>query len=443
MVSLLSVAYVLSYVDRYILGLLVEPIKADMGLSDSQIGLLLGLAFAIFYATMGLPLGWLADRWRRTWLVGIGMALWSAATVMSGFARNFWQLFAARMSVGVGEATLSPCAMSMIADSFPAERRGKPIAVYSASMTIGSSLASLIGATVLIWAKSSPDLNLPLLGEIRPWQLAFIAVGAPGLLFAGLFFFMREPVRQIRALDDPDLAGSNLNDMFAYVGKRWKIFGSFMALVCLMTICAYSHGWLAATFERTWGWPAERYALVNTVVLLLVGPPTILACGYVSDRLAKKGRRDAPLQLLILGSVIHVPTGIIMMLMPTPELAWVFLAINLAGMSIVTATNALTLLAITPAKIRAQTVALYYMCMSLTGLILGPGTVGVLSEFVFGEDNLRYAVAAIPAIFGVIPLCLIPATRRLYRDQLERLQQINAADNASAADSEIPAAAGS
>ena len=132
-VILLTLAYVLSFVDRYILGLLVELIKADMGLTDWQIGLLLGPAFAIFYATMGLPLGWLADRWRRTWLVGMGVFLWSAATAASGLAKNFWHLFVTRMAVGVGEATLSPCAMSIISDSFPKHKRGRPIAVYTAA----------------------------------------------------------------------------------------------------------------------------------------------------------------------------------------------------------------------------------------------------------------------------------------------------------------------
>lgn len=131
MVILLTIAYVVSFVDRNILGLLIDPIKADLGLSDFQIGLLLGPAFAVFYATMGLPLGYLADRRRRTWIVAAGIALWSAATAFSGLARSFAQLFVARMSVGIGEATLSPCAMSLISDSYPEERRGKPIALYS------------------------------------------------------------------------------------------------------------------------------------------------------------------------------------------------------------------------------------------------------------------------------------------------------------------------
>jgi MFS family permease len=123
MVVLLTLAYILSYVDRAILGLLVQPIKADLHISDEQVGYLIGWAFGLFYATIGLPLGWLADRQRRTWIVSAGVALWSIATVVSGMARSFSHLFLARMGVGVGEATLSPCAMSLIADSFPPHSR--------------------------------------------------------------------------------------------------------------------------------------------------------------------------------------------------------------------------------------------------------------------------------------------------------------------------------
>ena len=119
---------------------------------------------------MGLPFGYLADKKRRTWIVGFGVALWSLATVLSGVARNFVQMFIARMSVGVGEATLSPCAMSMIADSFPKEERGKPIAVYSTSMSLGAAVASFVGVAVLTWAKGGELIDMPLLGAAQPWQ---------------------------------------------------------------------------------------------------------------------------------------------------------------------------------------------------------------------------------------------------------------------------------
>ncbi len=417
-VILLTLAYVLSFVDRYILGLLVEPIKADMALSDTQIGLLLGPAFAIFYATMGLPLGWLADRWRRTWLVGIGVALWSAATAASGLASSFWQLFVARMSVGVGEATLSPCTFSIIADSFPPERRGKPIAVYTAALGTGAAFASLIGATVLIWAKSAPDLSFPLVGELRPWQLAFIIVGTPGLVFSGFFFLLKEPARQIQVMDDPNLTGVNLNDMLAYVGARWKIYASFVSLVCLMTIVAYSGNWWPAMFERSYGWPAERYALVNAAVLLAVAPVTVYSSGWLSDRLTARGKLEAPLNILMVGALGMVPTQLLAPFMPTPQLCFVFLALNTMATAMVSAVSVTALLNITPARIRAQVIALYYMCISLAGLFLGPTTVGVLSETVFGEENLGYALAITPVIYGLVPLAIIPVTRRLYQEQM-------------------------
>ena len=192
MVVMLTIAYILSFVDRYILGLLIEPIKADLGLTDTQIGLLLGFAFAIFYATMGLPLGYLADRKRgHGWL--LQELQFGQRQAASGLVKNFIQLFIARMTVGAGEATLSPCAMSMISDSFPPEKRGKPIAFYTAALSLGAGIASLIGAGVINWAKSEPNLSFPLVGEVAPWQFTFLVVGLPGLLLAVLFLFMREP----------------------------------------------------------------------------------------------------------------------------------------------------------------------------------------------------------------------------------------------------------
>jgi len=149
LVVLLTIAYVLSFIDRYILGLLVEPIKADLGFTDTQIGLLMGPAFGFVYAVGGLFLGWLADHKRRTLVVAVGVGVWSLATAMTGLAKSFLHVFLARMSVGIGEASLSPSAMSMIKDSFAPENRGKPIAFYTAALSLGAGIASLITATYL------------------------------------------------------------------------------------------------------------------------------------------------------------------------------------------------------------------------------------------------------------------------------------------------------
>ncbi len=417
LVALLTLAYVVSFVDRQILSLLIDPIKADLAITDTQMGLLLGPAFAVFYATMGLPLGYLADRWRRTWILGLGVALWSAATTLSGLARNFVQMLLARMSVGIGEATLSPCAMSLIADSFPEERRGKPIAVYSSAISVGSALAALLGAAVLHWANTSGDVNFPGLGVLAPWQLAFLIVGLPGLLLALAFVGLREPRRRLEAAD---AAGQrHLGHTLAHAGRHWRLYASFVSVFCVMTIIAYSHGWLAAMFARTWGWAVRDYAILHGSTLLVLGPLAVTIAGSLSDRYTRRGHRDAPLRIAMAGLLFGVPPNVIGPLLDSPWAAFVLLALGNIGLAFVSATGVTALLNIVPANIRAQMVALYYMAISLTGLFLGPSLVGLLNDRVFGVEGVRYSIALLPLLFGLPVFALAPFTLRWYRRALK------------------------
>ena len=411
MVIVLTIAYIFSFVDRYILGLLIEPIKADLGLTDTQLGLIGGTAFAIFYTTAGLPLGYLADRKKRTVLLAAGIAVWSLATAASGLAKNFLHLFVARTAVGAGEATLGPCAMSMISDSFPREKRGKPIAFYSAALSLGAGIASLVGAGVLNWAKTVEEISVPVVGVVSPWQFTFFIVGLPGLLVALLVLTLREPRRQ-RA---PGQTGGSFKSTLQYIGKRWKVYGSTISFAAMMIIVAYSQFFYAAMFERTWGWPAQQYALVNGFVLLIFGPLTVNLAGIINDKLYARGVVDAPLLIMIVGAALIVPTGVIAPFMPTPELAFAVIALNTIGIATTTATSLTALMNITPADIRGQTVAIYYLIVSMTGLLLGPMTVGLLSDHVFGNENLFKAAAAVPAIYGIPVLLLAAYARRVYR----------------------------
>lgn len=421
MVIVLTVAYILSFVDRYILGLLIEPVKADLGLTDTQIGWLLGFAFSIFYATMGIPLGILADRKRRTFIVSAGIAVWSIATAASGLARNFWHMFFARMAVGAGEATLSPCAMSMISDSFPREKRGKPIAFYTAALSLGAGIASLVSAGVLTWAKSVPEIYVPVIGNVAPWQFTFIVVGLPGLLVSLLMLTMREPKRQ--PSPDPDVK-PKFSHMLKHVGDRLGVYLSFVSFVCLMTIIAYSQGWLAPMFERTWGWPAEKYATINAVVLLAIGPLTVNIAGWMNDKLYAQGRKDAPLLIMIIGVLIMVPTAAVAPLMPSPYIAMGCYAINTIGIAMTSATGVTGLMNITPGAIRGQTVAVYYMMISMSGLMLGPSTVGWLSDNIYGNEQLNLAVATVPLVFGIPVILLIRYARRAYLAEVEKQEAV-------------------
>lgn len=419
LVVLLTCGYIFSFVDRYILGLLIEPIKAEFGLSDRAIGWLLS-AFTWVYGFVGIFMGWLVDRGRRTWVVAIGMAAWSAATVATGMAKNFGQLFAARMGVGVGEATLSPATFSMIGDSFPPEKRGKPIAFYSSALPIGAGIASLLSGAVIAWTAASGSQSVPLLGELSPWRFTLVIVGLPGLIFSAIFLFVREPVRRPPVAAPDVIGGSGFTDAVKYIGKNFTLYFGFVMVVCCMTAIAYSQGFLAPTFERTWGWSPELYATLNGVALLVIGPLNMMIMGTISDRWTSKGVPDAALRLMYIGFFIMVPTGVLPLFMPTAELAFALLCVNTVGIGIVSAIGVTALLVITPAQVRGQIVALYYLAISWFGS-LGPIVVGELSSGVFGEADLRYAVATVPIIFAIIPLALMPSTKRLYRRQIGRL----------------------
>ncbi len=416
LVSLLTVAYVVSFVDRYILSLLIDPIKADLGLSDFQIGILLGPAFGIFYATIGLPLGYLADRSRRTWIVAAGVTVWTLATAASGLARNFVQMLIARVSVGIGEATLSPCAMSLIADSFPEEKRGKPIALYSSALSLGAALAALLGAAVLTWSNTTENLILPLVGELTPWRIAFLVAGLPGLLLAIPFLLMGEPPRISAAANS---SRRHLGHMFRHVASHGLTYGCFVSIFCYMTIVAYSQGWLAVMFNRTFGWPVEVFALYDGLLLIVIGPLSVMFAGWLSDYHSGRGAADAPMRIAILGLFLSVPPAVIGPLLGNDIAAFLVVSASTIGGAFISAVGVTALLKIIPADIRAQTIALYYMAISLAGLFLGPSLVGLLNDTVFGEQGVRYSVAVIPLIFGLPAMLLSPLTLKLYRRALE------------------------
>jgi MFS family permease len=415
MTLLLTVAYVLSYVDRSILGALVQPIKADLGVSDEQMGYLIGLAFGLFYATIGVPLGWLADRRRRTRIVAAGVAVWSLATAASGFARGFWHLFTARMAVGVGEAVLSPCAMSLISDSFPPEKRGKPVGVYSTALALGTGLSGLIGALVL--SMGADGMRLPFVGQVAAWQFAFIAVGLPGLVLAALFMLLPEPVRRSDTTTPHGFGAA-----FGHVGQHIGSLGGVALLASVMTTIAYSHGFLVAAFARSYGWDAQKFLAINGTINLVLGPIVVLGFGILIDALRKRGIRDAAFRVLIWAFVPMVPLEAIFLAMPTPELA---LFVNACGgicIGAITSAAILALLDIAPPSMRGQIVAMYYMTISIAGLGLGPTTVGILSTRVFGEANLSAAIMAVPVIYGAIPMLLLPFIIRAYRKRLSEIE---------------------
>ncbi|WND03486.1 MFS transporter [Temperatibacter marinus] len=422
-VILLTITYIFSYIDRQVLAMLTEDIKADFGYSDQKMALLTGTAFMLFYATMGIPLGWLSDRKPRKWIIAVGVFVWSIATALSGVAKSFAGLFLARVAVGAGEATLSPAAMSLISDLFKPESRAKAIGVYSTALGIGSGIAYLLISGILEWAGTLDLTSLATFGIDRPWQVVFLVVGFPGIFLALIYVFLKEPERiaSKQAISESGEAAT-IFDTMKFLKKNWVAFIGVMLMVSVMTVVAYTGFWLPSLFARTWGWDPATFSYYNGSVLIILAPVCNILWGILIDKWSHKGRKDAAFRFTQMGLLLLVPTAVIFPLVPDVWTAFFLSQVSNVGITMVTTGGITALLAIVPGEIRGQTVALYYMVISIAGLFVGPNGVAYLTNVVFADESLiRYSMALIPILYGGPIILFSFFVGKAYRKQLEKV----------------------
>ncbi len=417
-VCVLTLAYVFSFLDRQILALLIEPIRKDMDISDTQISLLLGLAFSIFYTLLGVPIGRLADRKSRRGIIAAGVTIWCLMTAACGLAKTFTQLFLARVGVGVGEATLNPSALSLISDYFPRERRARPIGFYNMGVSVGAGVAMVIGGQVIAWVFSAPPINLPVVGELQPWQAVFIMVGLPGLLIAALMATVKEPARHDKLTTEdgkPDFLP--LMDVVRFLWERKKTYLSLFLGMSVVTIVGYGFlFWIPTMFIRTWGWSIAEVSLAYGAVVLVFGPIGVNAGGWLAQKLYSDGRRAGHMRVTLLGAFILVPSATLAPLMPSPELTLLMLVFVTIGGAMPSATAAAALMMIVPNQMRAQTTALYYFVTNVLGLTLGSTAIALVTDYVFKDDlALRYSISWVSGTTGVIALVLLLYNLAHYR----------------------------
>jgi len=405
---ILTLAYVVAFLDRQILALLVEPIKADLGISDTQFSLLLGLAFGIFYTLMGIPIGRLADRASRRKIIAVGISIWCVMTAFCGLARNYAQLFLARIGVGVGEATLGPSALSLISDYFPPERRARPLGFYGMGVSVGAGIALLVGGQVIQRVMDAPPLNLPLVGELHAWQTVFLLVGLPGLLIALLMTTVREPARHGK-MAFVDAAGRksdtpSVRVAAGFLAKRWKAYAGVFLGMTGGTILGYGLlSWLPALFIRTWDWDIGTVATVQGTVMLIAGPISVNLAGWLADRSYRAGNKDAHLRIFAGFSTVMVISAVALPLMPGAWLATGVLFVNILGSAGITAVSTAALMLITPNQLRGQVSAIYYFIISICGLTIGPTAVAMLTDYVFvDEAQLRYSLSIVGGVAGLL-----------------------------------------
>ncbi len=416
-VIVLMLCYALSYVDRQILGLLVPQIKADLGISDTLMGLLQGFSFALFYAFMGLPLGRIADFASRRNLISICIAFWSLFTAACAGARSYATLFLARMGVGIGEAALNPSSYSILSDYFSKERLGLALSVYYFGQLLGSSLALVVGGTVVQVVAGKPDVALPVLGSIASWRLTFLILGLPGLLFPLLLMTIKEPVRKDVLRTASGKEKLSLRETLAEVTKRWQSVAGISIGFIFHGACNYAFSaWVPTYFLRAHGWSIGETGRALGFLVISFGCAGLYLGGYLSERWQKRGYVDAPLRVAIPCAIGIILFFVPAMLMPTAagSLALIGPAIFCLVLPMGTVGAALTV--IFPNQVRAQVSALYLFILNLGGLTLGPLLPGVFTDYVFRDPNmLGPSIAITMALSGASMLAIYLATLRPYR----------------------------
>jgi len=404
--GVLVLAYVFSFIDRQILALMVGPIRRDLGISDTGFSLLSGLAFGLFYTLMGIPLGRMADNHSRRKLITAGIFLWSAMTVVCGFTKTFWQLFIARMGVGVGEAALSPAAQSMISDYFPREKLGLALGIYQTGIFIGAGLAFIIGGLIVETLASAGPVSLPLVGPVRAWQLVFFIVGLPGILVAALVFYtVKEPKRRGIVAQE----AIPLKQALAFVMLHKRTFGLHFAGMSLMVFHAYGlFAWLPEFFHRTYGWEPGRAGVALGLGILVFSTTGVIVGGVVADYLHKKGKTDAFMRSAAIGAIALTPCAVLAPLMPTPVLSFILLVPTLFFMGFPNGPAVAVLQVVAPNRLRGQIVALYLFVINIVGLSLGATAIALFTDYVFRDEGLiGYSMASTALlVLPVASICL-------------------------------------
>jgi MFS family permease len=395
--GILYLTYTFSFVDRAIILYLVGPIRAELQINDFQFSLIQGLAFTAFYATMGIPLGRLADSRSRRGLLILGIALWSCMTVLCGKATGYWELFFARMGVGVGEACLAPCAYSLIADYFSKDKRSLPLNLFAGGVMLGSGLSNVGGGLIAQFALDGGRRDIPLLGSVNPWQLSFVLVGLPGIFFVLAMMTVKEPKRHEQR------GTADTKATFQYLIRHW---GTYLSLIGGTTFGAFTNGailgWVPAWFERRYFWSRAQIGPYLGVTNFVFGTCGLVLAGVLAGRYLCKGTKSVHIRLMMAAEILVLVPLVLAHIVDNPY--WVIACVGgvifFGGFSAGLGPAALQL--ITPNEMRGQITALCFLILNLVANTVGPGAVGYLTTYYFADDKAVRSSAVIVGILGAV-----------------------------------------
>jgi MFS family permease len=420
--GLLTLVYLFSFLDRTALNLLVGPIRRDLHITDTQMSLLMGFSFAVFYSFFGLPIGRMADSHSRRQLIAGGLATWSLFTAGCGLAKNFGQMLLLRMGVGVGEAALAPSAYSLLTDYFPPKRRATAMSIYGMGIYIGAGVASVLGGFVTGWANGRAGWTIPLLGDVRSWQIVFFAVGLPGVLLALFMYTFAEPARRGGHTQSK---GIPFRDVLAYVKNNQKTFLCLNLGIAFLALGAYgSLAWIPTFFIRHHHWTAAEAGKNFGIVIALAGSLGIVSGGWFADRLAARGHPDAYLRVAMMASVAALPTGIAYLLVPDSHFAIVLVAPPVFLHAVPIGLAPAALMQVTPSQMRGQVSAVYQFTINLIGLGAGPTAVALVTDHLLHNDTLvGTSILLVATTANILSALILWNSLKSYVRSRDRLKQ--------------------
>jgi MFS family permease len=415
--AVILAAYVLAFVDRQILNLLVEPIKRDLHLNDTQVSLLQGLAFALFLSITGLPVGRLVDTRRRITIVALGVGFWSLATAACGLTRGYPQLLAARIGVAVGES-VTPAGYSLIGDYFSRKRMGLAISLYQMGPYLGGGLA-LLGGSFAIGRTAHWSVVLPLFGELHGWRLVFLLVGLPGVVIALWAATLREPARR----GAYHAAPPSVREVGAYFrANASAILGLNLCTAAAATMSYGFSAWAPSFLIRTFHMTPPQVGAAYGPIVIVCGVAGALSAGLAGDWAVGRGVRMGRLAVIVAAVLLALPCVIAAVLAPTARAALSLIAPTsyLVAMALATAPAALQ--DITPPRLRGVQHALGILAVNLVGLGVGPTAVALVTDYVLHDEaRLNYALAIVaPAALALSALAGI-LSASAYRACRERI----------------------
>ena len=416
-VFVLILASLIAFIDRQVVAIVVGPMQEDLGVGDTEIGWLYGV-FALFYAVAALPIATLADKKSRKIIIAVGIALWSILTIACGLARNYWQVFFARMGVGIGEATLNPSTTSLIGDFFPRKDVHLALSIFQIGPIVGTGIAFIIGGMVLELVQQAEPLTLPLIGALKPWQQTFVYVGAPGILLAGLFLFIREPVRRVS--NEPEIARSGTAQLIHFYRTNastllWHHLG-FVSLI--LTGYAFVF-WSVTFFVRIHGVPAADASQIFGWIFVIFGPLGPLIVAYIAAELKRRGHHDANITAGMIGGIATIPCVLLIQLAPSATWAYILYAPALLAVNSPFGIAAGALPVITPPHLRAR-VAAVYMFAGAVGMMFGPPLAGAFNEYLFpGAEGVRYSMIIMTCCFGFLGVLFLWFARKPYAASIQ------------------------